>query len=71
MKIVSLNVNGLSALTKETFFTDLEVLLPDILCMQEIKALENHVAETHEPTTCKLTRFKYAVKIQAQNPYVL
>jgi exodeoxyribonuclease III len=51
MKIVSWNVNGLRAIAKKTFFTDLEVLQPDILCMQEIKAQENHVAETLEPLT--------------------
>ena len=49
MKIVSWNVNGLRAIAKKTFFTDLELIGPDILCMQEIKALENHVAETLAP----------------------
>jgi len=49
MKIVSWNVNGLRAIAKKTFFTDLELLGPDILCMQEIKAQENHVAETFIP----------------------
>jgi exodeoxyribonuclease III len=46
MKIVSWNVNGLRAIAKKTFFADLELIDPDILCMQEIKAQENHVAET-------------------------
>ena len=46
MKIVSWNVNGLRAIAKKTFFNDLEILQPDILCMQEIKAQENHVTET-------------------------
>jgi exodeoxyribonuclease-3 len=49
MKIVSWNVNGLRAIAKKTFFTDLELLGPDILCMQEIKAQENHVTETLAP----------------------
>lgn len=49
MKIVSWNVNGLRAIAKKTFFTDLELIGPDILCLQEIKAQENHVAETLEP----------------------
>jgi exodeoxyribonuclease III len=49
MKIVSWNVNGLRAITKKTFFTDFELLSPDLLCMQEIKAQEHHVAETLEP----------------------
>ena len=49
MKIVSWNVNGLRAIAKKTFFTDLELLGPDILCLQEIKAQEHHMAETLEP----------------------
>jgi exodeoxyribonuclease III len=49
MKIVSWNVNGIRAIAKKTFFTDLELLSPDILCLQEIKALENQVAETLRP----------------------
>jgi exodeoxyribonuclease III len=49
MKIVSWNVNGLRALAKKAFFTDLEIISPDILCMQEIKAQENHVVETLGP----------------------
>lgn len=49
MKIVSWNVNGLRAIAKKTFFTDLEIIGPDILCMQEIKAQENHVSETLAP----------------------
>lgn len=49
MKIVSWNVNGLRAIAKKNFFTDLELIGPDILCMQEIKAQENHVIETLGP----------------------
>ena len=48
MKIVSWNVNGIRAIAKKTFFTDLELLGPDILCMQETKAQDIHVAETLE-----------------------
>jgi exodeoxyribonuclease-3 len=49
MKIVSWNVNGIRAIAKKTFFNELELLGPDILCMQEIKALENQVAEVLRP----------------------
>jgi exodeoxyribonuclease-3 len=49
MKIVSWNVNGIRAIAKKSFFSDLELLNPDILCMQEIKALDNQVVETLEP----------------------
>jgi exodeoxyribonuclease-3 len=46
MKIVSWNVNGIRAIAKKSFFNDIEILGSDILCLQEIKALENQVAET-------------------------
>ena len=49
MKIVSWNVNGIRAIAKKTFFTDLEFLGTDILCLQETKAQDNQVAETLEP----------------------
>jgi exodeoxyribonuclease III len=49
MKIISWNVNGIRAIAKKTFFTDLELLETDILCMQETKALENQVAEALKP----------------------
>ena len=49
MKIVSWNVNGIRAVAKKTFFTDLKAMDPDILCIQETKAQDNQVAETLEP----------------------
>jgi exodeoxyribonuclease-3 len=49
MKIVSWNVNGIRAIAKKTFFNELELLRPDILCLQEIKALENQVADALSP----------------------
>ncbi len=49
MNIVSWNVNGIRAIAKKSFFTDLELLAPDILCLQETKALDNQVAETLKP----------------------
>jgi exodeoxyribonuclease III len=49
MKIVSWNVNGIRAIAKKSFFSDLELLGTDILCLQETKAQDNHVAETLEP----------------------
>jgi exodeoxyribonuclease-3 len=49
MKIVSWNVNGMRAIAKKTFFTDIELLGPDILCMQETKAMETQVSEALEP----------------------
>ena len=51
MKIFSWNVNGIRAIAKKTFFADLELLRPDILCLQEIKALENQAAEALRPLT--------------------
>jgi exodeoxyribonuclease-3 len=45
MKIVSWNVNGIRAIAKKAFFTDLELLGTDILCLQETKALDHQVEE--------------------------
>ncbi len=49
MKILSWNVNGLRAIAKKTFFTDLELLGTDILCLQETKAQEHQVTEALKP----------------------
>jgi len=48
MKIISWNVNGIRAIAKKTFFTDLEVMGADIICLQETKASEEQVAGTLE-----------------------
>ncbi len=48
MKIISWNVNGIRAIVKKNFFTDLKLLDPDILCIQETKAQDHQVAETLE-----------------------
>ncbi len=45
MKIISWNVNGIRAIAKKDFFIDLELLDPDILCLQETKAQDDQVAE--------------------------
>ena len=45
MKIISWNVNGIRAVTKKDFFKDLELLDPDIICLQETKAQDDQVAE--------------------------
>ena len=49
MKIISWNVNGIRAIAKKSFFTDLELLQPDITCLQETKAQDDQVAETLAP----------------------
>lgn len=46
MKILSWNVNGIRAIAKKNFFTELEQLDPDIICLQETKAQDHQVAET-------------------------
>ena len=46
MKLISWNVNGIRAIARKNFFTDLKLLNPDILCMQETKAQDHQVAET-------------------------
>lgn len=49
MKIISWNVNGIRAVAKKDFFSDLKVMAPDILCLQETKAQDDQVAETLKP----------------------
>jgi len=49
MKLISWNVNGIRAIAKKSFFTDLEQLNADIICLQETKAQDGQVAETLEP----------------------
>lgn len=45
MKLVSWNVNGIRAVAKKNFFSDLKIMTPDILCLQETKAQDDQVAE--------------------------
>lgn len=45
MKLISWNVNGIRAVAKKDFFSDLARLSPDILCLQETKAQDDQVAE--------------------------
>ena len=49
MKIISWNVNGIRAVAKKDFFSDLKKMNPDILCLQETKAQDDQVAETLDP----------------------
>ncbi len=49
MKVISWNVNGIRAITKKSFFSDLEQLQADIVCLQEIKANGEQVTEALEP----------------------
>lgn len=43
MRIVSWNVNGIRAIAKKDFFSDLKAMRPDVLCLQETKAGEDEV----------------------------
>ncbi len=43
MKIVSWNVNGIRAIVKKNFFSDIARINPDILCIQETKAQPDEV----------------------------
>ncbi len=40
MKLISWNVNGLRAVIKKGFFDSMELMNPDIICLQEIKMQE-------------------------------
>ena len=43
MKIISYNVNGIRAAMKKGFSDWLQQASPDVICLQEIKALEEQV----------------------------
>ena len=49
MKIISFNVNGVRAIVKKNFIDDVIALNPDILCLQETKAMVSQVKETLKP----------------------
>lgn len=45
MKITTWNVNGFRAVLKKGFHKSIEMLTPDILCLQELKAKQEQVSE--------------------------
>jgi len=45
MKFISWNVNGIRAIVQKNFFKELEILNPDMLCLQETKAQDDQVTE--------------------------
>ncbi|MBL7471541.1 exodeoxyribonuclease III [Robertkochia sediminum] len=49
MKIISWNVNGIRAVIKKDFFETVEVLDPEILCLQETKAQVHETEKALEP----------------------
>jgi len=46
MKLISWNVNGIRSVIKKEFAASLEVMNPDVLCLQETKAQDDQVLET-------------------------
>jgi len=49
MKLISWNVNGIRAIVKKDFFSSIESLTPDVLCLQETKAQDNEVEKALAP----------------------
>ncbi len=45
MRLISWNVNGVRAVMKKDFLGSLEVMQPDVLCLQETKAQDEQVLE--------------------------
>jgi exodeoxyribonuclease-3 len=45
MRLISWNVNGIRAAVKKDFKASLELMQPDVLCLQETKAQDDQVAE--------------------------
>ncbi|MFT7343662.1 MAG: exodeoxyribonuclease-3 [Lentimonas sp.] len=48
MKIISFNVNGIRAIAKKDFYADMKKLNPEVICLQETKAMVSQVKETVE-----------------------
>lgn len=46
MKLVSFNVNGIRAIVKKNFISDVREMNPDVICLQETKAMASQVKET-------------------------
>ncbi len=59
-KIISWNVNGIRASVKKDFFSNLENLDADVLCLQESKAQLDQIAETIEAEIKERGYFYYA-----------
>ena len=53
MKIISWNVNGIRAVAQKNFFGDIEIMAPDILCIQETKAQDDQ--RHHHGEACELS----------------
>lgn len=51
MELLSFNVNGVRAITKKDFISDMKKLNPDVICLQETKATVEQVKEALEPLT--------------------
>ena len=49
MRIISVNVNGIRSATTKGMFTWLKRQKPDVICLQEIKALESDVPDEARP----------------------
>ena len=43
MKIISFNVNGIRAIVKKNFISDMQALNADVICLQETKAMVSQV----------------------------
>ena len=46
MKIISWNINGIRAIAKKSFFNDIKLINPEVICLQETKANDEQVTET-------------------------
>ena len=45
MKIISFNVNGIRAIVKKNFISDMQAVNADVICLQETKAMVSQVKE--------------------------
>lgn len=65
MTIISWNVNGLRAIVKKDFFSNINTIKPDILCLQETKAQVNDVLKALSP----LSNYKLYINSATKKGY--
>ncbi|MCL4160624.1 UNVERIFIED_CONTAM: hypothetical protein GTU68_033707 [Idotea baltica] len=62
MRIITLNLNGIRSATKKGFFPWLQVVQPDVICLQELKAQADNLTEEMQTPEGYYGNFHYAEK---------
>jgi exodeoxyribonuclease-3 len=62
MRIITLNLNGIRSATKKGFLPWLQVVQPDVICLQELKAQADNLTEEMQTPEGYYGNFHYAEK---------